>query len=344
MVAGAGRHFRVDLEDWALRSEAGRGFACDLRGEAPMRGRAGSIGGWRRPFAGLAAVLFAPAAALAGAWTLPQGEGQIIESIFGWTGEGSPYGLPQVSPPNESRLEAQTYVQYGLTNDVTIFGQTALEHYALSAPTADVYNGLDYSDAGLRARLWSADPLIVSVEATAFVPGAYDPARPAQAGNTGGAAEARLLAGYNFTLWATSGLFRRRSRLSPAHRRAAGRVAWRRDARSSPVAARDADGAALQYDLVVVGQSALSRLALPYGGGQPRLRPRRSLVAAGRTLRDLRDRQHQQRARDRGCCVAEVLTAPRFRRNAARSQGALLANSSRPISMRRISLVPAPIS
>jgi hypothetical protein len=154
---------------------------------------------------GLAAFVLAPAAALGGAWTLPQGEGQIIEAIFGWTGDDSPYGFRQAAPPSERRLEAETYVQYGLTNDITIFGQTALEHYQLSAPTADLYNGLDYSDVGLRAKLWSTGPLIVSAEATAFVPGARDSARPAQAGDTGGAGEGRLLAGYNFTLGATPG-------------------------------------------------------------------------------------------------------------------------------------------
>jgi hypothetical protein len=89
--------------------------------------------------------------AFAGAWTLPQGTGQLIETLYGWTGFGPPWGG---NPPvNQSRFDAQTYVQYGLTDSITIFGQTAFEHYALGDPTPDVYNGLDYSDVGLRAKL-----------------------------------------------------------------------------------------------------------------------------------------------------------------------------------------------
>jgi hypothetical protein len=170
-----------------------------------MRGRRGSKGGRRWSWLGLAAYVLAPAAALGGAWTMPQGEGQVIASLLGWAGDDAPYGFRQITPPSESRLEAQTYIQYGLTNDVTIFGEASLEHYELSAPIADVYNGFDYSDAGLRAKLWSSGPLIVSAEATAFLPGAREPTRPAQAGDTGGAGEGRLLGGYNFTLWSTPG-------------------------------------------------------------------------------------------------------------------------------------------
>jgi hypothetical protein len=53
---------------------------------------------------------------------------------------------------------------------------------------------------GLRAKLWSSGEWVFSGEATIFAPGAHDPYAPAQAGNTGGAAEARLLAGTNLTL------------------------------------------------------------------------------------------------------------------------------------------------
>jgi hypothetical protein len=47
----------------------------------------------------------APAAALAGAWTEPQGSGLLIETLFGWTGEGAPWGgNPAVK---QNREEAQ---------------------------------------------------------------------------------------------------------------------------------------------------------------------------------------------------------------------------------------------
>ncbi len=73
--------------------------------------------------------------------------------------------------------------------------------------SSSLYAGLDYSDLGLRAKLWSAGDWVFSSEATLFLPGAWNPASPAQAGNTGGAADARALAGYSFALGPASGFF-----------------------------------------------------------------------------------------------------------------------------------------
>lgn len=140
-----------------------------------------------------AVALFAASPAFAGAWTLPQGTGQIIASLFGWTGTGAPWGgQPGVS---QKKGEAQVYVQYGLTDELTIFGQTALEHSVLSGPESARYAGLDYSGVGLRKALWRTGAWVVSGEASFLAPGAYDACSPAEAGNTGPAADARLLVG-----------------------------------------------------------------------------------------------------------------------------------------------------
>ena len=159
---------------------------------------------WWAAAAALALVAGAPAAALGGAWTLPQGTGQLIATLYGWTGFGPPWGG---NPPvNQSRFDAQTYVQFGLTDSLTVFGQTAFEHYALGEPTPDTYNGLDYSDVGLRAKLWSTGDWVFSGEGAAFIPGARNSQAPAEEGNTGWAGEARLNAGRNFTLGRIPGL------------------------------------------------------------------------------------------------------------------------------------------
>jgi hypothetical protein len=109
-------------------------------------------------------------------------------------------------PANQSRFDAQTYVQYGLTDSLTAFGETAFEHYAIGEPTPNTYNGLDYSGLGLRQKLWSTGEWVFSGEATAFIPGAHDSHAPAQEGNTGWAGEARLNAGRNFALASIPGL------------------------------------------------------------------------------------------------------------------------------------------
>ena len=95
-----------------------------------------------RRFCLLAGIALAPATALAGAWTQPQGEGQMIASLYGWGGSRRARRRPAAS---ESRIAAQTLLEYGLYDRLTLFGEISAEHYALGAPTPDVYNGLDYS-------------------------------------------------------------------------------------------------------------------------------------------------------------------------------------------------------
>jgi protein XagA len=159
---------------------------------------------WWAAAGALAFIVGAPAGAFAGAWTLPQGTGQLIETLYGWTGFGPPWGGNP--PASQNRFDAQTYVQYGLTDSLTAFGETAFEHYAIGEPTPNTYNGLDYSGLGLRQKLWSTGEWVFSGEATAFIPGAHDSHAPAQEGNTGWAGEARLNAGRNFTLASSPGL------------------------------------------------------------------------------------------------------------------------------------------
>jgi hypothetical protein len=146
----------------------------------------------------LAAALV-PGAALGGAWTMPAGQGQAIETLFGWGGSGAPYG--GVASPNENKFESQTYVEYGLTDRLTAIGDLVVQRYQLSAPTKDAFFGLDYSGAGLRAKLWSNEAWVVSLEGSAYLSGAHDPTKPAQAGDTGPAADVRALIGRNLTLF-----------------------------------------------------------------------------------------------------------------------------------------------
>ena len=62
--------------------------------------------------------------------------------------------------------------------------------------------GLDYSGAGpAEAKLWCDDAWVFSLEASAYVSGARDGAKPAQAGNTGPEADVRAHVGHNLTLF-----------------------------------------------------------------------------------------------------------------------------------------------
>jgi len=156
-----------------------------------------------RAVCAVAAIALAPAAAWSGAWTEPQGQGLMIATLWGWTGVGSPWGgNPAVK---QNRGDSQLFVEYGLTDQVTVFGQMAIERYDLTPPNSSYYFGPDYWEVGLRAKLWTSGQWVFSGEATLFLPGAEDPKSPAQAGNTGGATEARALVGRNFDLWSIPG-------------------------------------------------------------------------------------------------------------------------------------------
>ena len=65
-----------------------------------------------------------------------------LERIWSALG-GQPSGEPKP-------LRRAAYVQYGLTDSLTVYGETAFEHYAIGQPNANTYNGLDYSGLGLR--------------------------------------------------------------------------------------------------------------------------------------------------------------------------------------------------
>jgi hypothetical protein len=154
--------------------------------------------GWRR-FAAASLAVVVPAAALASAWTWPEGAGQAILSLDAGAGD---FGgrTTTGAAARETRFETSLDVEYGLYDWLTAFVEGGLERYAVAAPVDDSYRGLDYSAAGLRARLFSSQSLVWSVQGTALVPGAQEPWRPAQAGNTGFDSDWRTLVGSSFVL------------------------------------------------------------------------------------------------------------------------------------------------
>jgi hypothetical protein len=146
-----------------------------------------------------ALIALATGEAYAGAWTEPAGQGQMIASLYGWQGNGAPWG-GSASGQRESKAEAQVYLDYGAFDRLTLFGQAGGEDYRLGSPGADAYGGLDYTTLGARYQVFKNDPFVFSLEASALIPGARDASRPAQMGNTGAGADARALAGYSFTI------------------------------------------------------------------------------------------------------------------------------------------------
>ena len=158
-----------------------------------MRGLDSKLG---RFAAALAGLFLAPGAAWAGAWTQPAGQGQATVSLYGWTGTASQYG--EASPPRENQFGSQLYVEYGLADKVMVIGSVSIERYSILSPVNNTYVGPDYSQIGLQYRFAKVDDWVFSGSTSFFIPGARDASQPAQSGNTGGAAEARLLGGRSF--------------------------------------------------------------------------------------------------------------------------------------------------
>jgi len=145
-----------------------------------------------------AATACAPAAACAGAWTAPEGTGLAILSLQ--AGEGDYNARTGPAAARETRVEPSLYAEYGLSDGLTALVASGVEDYAIASPVADAYRGPDYTAAGLRARLFSSQSFVWSVQATAMAPGARDAPRPAQAGNTGFDSDWRALFGASFDL------------------------------------------------------------------------------------------------------------------------------------------------
>ena len=62
----------------------------------------------------------APSPALAGAWTMPQGRARSSKPCSAGSARGA---LRRARGPRESKIEAQTYLEYGLTDRLTLVGQ-----------------------------------------------------------------------------------------------------------------------------------------------------------------------------------------------------------------------------
>ncbi|MEO0679436.1 MAG: hypothetical protein AAF192_03370 [Pseudomonadota bacterium] len=148
----------------------------------------------------LAALLLAlPGPALAGAWTLPEGEGLTILTLSHTTTDRFFDGLGALDRGADlDKTEASVYLEYGLREGLTAIGQSTLSIRELGGATPDERTGLDYTELGLRARLAQPGPWVVSVQGSARVPGASEPASPAEIGLTEFEADGRLLLGRGF--------------------------------------------------------------------------------------------------------------------------------------------------
>lgn len=174
----------------------GNGKVC---GKGPPAARAA---GPAAHAAALLALLLAPSAARAGAWTFEAGTGQAIlqASAAHSSTEFGPSSELYASRPY-SKVEATLVFEYGATDWLTLIVAPQFLAVDLGEPAPASYAGPGYSDAGARVRLFAAENMVVSAQVVGRFPGTGNSQSAAAVGYEDPELDLRLLAGYSFTLF-----------------------------------------------------------------------------------------------------------------------------------------------
>jgi protein XagA len=142
-------------------------------------------------------------AALAGAWTLEAGTGQLI--ITDTLSQGVDIfnaARSLQSAPRYTKNELQGLLEYGATDRFTVILEPMLQHVDIGAPVDAQRSGLGYTELGGRVRLFQGDSgggsWVISGQTTLRVPGTFDRSNPAALGYTDTQLDVRALFGYTF--------------------------------------------------------------------------------------------------------------------------------------------------
>ncbi len=143
----------------------------------------------------------AAAPALAGAFTQPQGTGQVLAVTTITKADRSfddKGGLTDT--PDYRKIETPILVEYGVTDWLTAMVTPTHLDVDAGGPNGGQYSGAGYTDLGARVRLYATPTTAFSVQALARLPGARDDANPAEAGSTDGEIDLRALYGIGFEM------------------------------------------------------------------------------------------------------------------------------------------------
>ena len=152
-------------------------------------------------------LLSAPSAALAGAWTLPQGTGEWLAGVTAATSTSYFNGSGLTSIPRYSKFEAEAYIEYGITDNLTGILNPGLQSIDIASPYSASRSGLGYTEFGARYGFLQTPDWVVSGQATLRVPGTTNTSNPAAIGYTDVEADLRALIGHNFNIGAMPAFF-----------------------------------------------------------------------------------------------------------------------------------------
>ena len=147
------------------------------------------------------ALLAATDQATAGAFNEPEGHGVAIVDLT--LSEGSRYfdGYGKLtSSPSFKRGDTSAYVEYGVTDWLMAVIRPDLTAVSLGGTPSAHYTGLGPSEAGAQVRLLAFGPAVLAAQGSFRLPGSTDTHNRALLGDTARSADARVLAGYSFSL------------------------------------------------------------------------------------------------------------------------------------------------
>lgn len=138
----------------------------------------------------------------AAAWTLEEGHGQIINNFTYYQSDTYVNADGRSSTQNTySKYEYNPYIEYGLTDTVTLGLSPSLQYVTQQIGISDEENAnLADTDFFIRKRLFSDGKNTISIQPLVKLPGAYDTGDLPQLGQSQIDYELRLLYGRNFGL------------------------------------------------------------------------------------------------------------------------------------------------
>lgn len=154
-----------------------------------------------------AAVLFEPV--FAGAWLQDKGDGLVIsgseynQARLAFDGEGE-----LVTPVDFAKIDSSFYAEYGLTDAITLVGDTALQDVSyISSEGPQSFSGFATSKIGLRFGSKLKSNWALSVQPSLIIPAGGEAIPDGDLGVGGVGAELRLAAGRGFSWRGRSGFF-----------------------------------------------------------------------------------------------------------------------------------------
>lgn len=155
-------------------------------------------------FLALFASTIAADPALAGPWTMDAGQGRLIAStIYSHSAKSFDSSGDSAEAPDYDQLMAFFLTEYGLTDDVTLIANPGVKWVGIEGEDDEL--GIDSIELGARYRLYHDDRLVISAQASGFVPGTLSNEPVPQISGNRPQFEARLQLGYGFSVGKLNG-------------------------------------------------------------------------------------------------------------------------------------------